>query len=170
MGKIVRNGVNYSYAENSFLVASVYSESQSYSIGDYVVYNEHLYKCISNTSAGNFNPSKWIETNTSNEIKTINKSIENRQTSGTGWMLDKTEVINVLSFDSFDITTEITIATTPKKTMKAAGILLYNNLNYYSEVDLDTSKTLKFYYYENGVKKLATIGKFTGQLLWTGEV
>lgn len=45
------------------IIAPAYSDSTTYHLGDYVIYNEHLYRCTATeTIAGDFNASDWSNT------------------------------------------------------------------------------------------------------------
>lgn len=65
----------------------LFSSSNNYSIGDYCIYNNTLYKCIATVAAGNdFNDTKWDETTISTELKnklTWNLLGEHSNTSDT---------------------------------------------------------------------------------------
>lgn len=60
------DGVNFAKG----LVADSYNEAGTYSVGDYCVYDNKLYRCITAiTSAESFNADKWTETQVCDEVK-----------------------------------------------------------------------------------------------------
>ena len=56
------------------MIASQYDSSNTYHAGDYVIYNDILYKSIDTTS-GDFDVTKWVQVNVTNEIKTTNGNL-----------------------------------------------------------------------------------------------
>ena len=69
MGTIMKNGVCYgSYLERDLAnpsgidlssVAPDYDSTKAYSVNDYCIYGNKLYRCTEDTTAGAFNASKW---------------------------------------------------------------------------------------------------------------
>ena len=62
-----------------------YSNTSTYAVGDYCIYNNKLYVC--NTAIGtaeNFDSSKWTETNIEEIISSIENNIESMNTITTG--------------------------------------------------------------------------------------
>lgn len=56
-------------------IAHVFSSSNTYSIGEYVLYNEKFYRCIiAVTTAGDWDATNWLEIKLSDEIETINST------------------------------------------------------------------------------------------------
>ena len=52
------------------LITNQYDSTQTYSVGDYCIYNNILYKCIIAINiAESWNPSKWTATNISVELE-----------------------------------------------------------------------------------------------------
>jgi len=59
--------------------AQTYYPLQGYSVGDYVLKDRTLYKCISPVASGGeaWNPDKWEEVKIADEIKEVNSTIDN---------------------------------------------------------------------------------------------
>ena len=64
--------ISDSYAQTYYLL-------QGYSVGDYVLKDRTLYKCISPVASGGeaWNPDKWEEVKIADEIKEVNSTIDN---------------------------------------------------------------------------------------------
>lgn len=64
------------------IIAEEYDESESYSEGQYVIYEDKLYKCVTDTFGGEFDPSDWSEITVSSEMysefSTINDALGRR--------------------------------------------------------------------------------------------
>ena len=62
--------------ESSIADAGVYTEGNSYAVGDYVYYEESLYQCnTAITNAGTWDSSKWDNVNLSDVIATVNQNV-----------------------------------------------------------------------------------------------
>lgn len=55
--------------------APAYSYSKAYEVGDYVNYSGYLFKCIADTTAGNFDNTKWQQVNVTDELGTAGVSL-----------------------------------------------------------------------------------------------
>lgn len=56
-------------AQIAYTIANVYDSAQTYSVGDYVIYQNTLYKCITAITVGEaFNPAKWTSVKVMNEM------------------------------------------------------------------------------------------------------
>lgn len=61
-------------------LASPFSKTKTYQLGDYVVYNEHFYKCINAvTTAGEFDPSDWQEVTLADDLADWKRILETAQ-------------------------------------------------------------------------------------------
>lgn len=61
----------------STLVSDVYSNQKTYVVGDYCIYNNVVYKCITPiTTSEEFTVAKWEKTSISKELNQLNKSVE----------------------------------------------------------------------------------------------
>ena len=66
------DGVNFAEAISS----DAYDNSKSYAVGDYCIYNNKLYRCITAIeSAEVFNIAKWEQTTLGNEVNRLNESL-----------------------------------------------------------------------------------------------
>ncbi len=64
-----------SYTENKDVISDKYDSSKTYSVGDYCIYNDTLYKCkTAVTSAEEFDSSKWEATNCGKELVALNSN------------------------------------------------------------------------------------------------
>lgn len=53
----------------AYTIANVYDSAQTYDVGDYVIYQNTLYKCVTAIAVGEaFNPAKWTSVKVMNEI------------------------------------------------------------------------------------------------------
>ena len=67
---------------NNQLLASAYDNTSTYSIGDFVIYNNTLYRCKTNVStAENFDSSKWTSVKVSDYIGQFESSLANTNDS-----------------------------------------------------------------------------------------
>lgn len=59
------------------LTTDKYSETSSYAIGDYAIYDDTLYRCTTAIGAGgeSWNSSHWAETSVAGELSTLNSSL-----------------------------------------------------------------------------------------------
>ncbi len=65
-----------SSAENKDVISDKYDSSKTYSVGDYCIYNDTLYKCkTAVTSAEEFDSSKWEATNCGKELVALNSNL-----------------------------------------------------------------------------------------------
>lgn len=56
-------------AQIAYTIANVYDSAQTYDVGNYVIYQNTLYKCITAITVGEpFNPAKWTSVKVMNEI------------------------------------------------------------------------------------------------------
>ena len=68
------DGVNFAEAISS----DAYDNSKSYAVGDYCIYNNKLYRCITAIeSAEAFNIAKWEQTTVGNEVNQLNSNLGN---------------------------------------------------------------------------------------------
>lgn len=60
------------------IISDTYSATKAYTIGEYCIYNNSLYKCIANTSAGitPTNSTYWTNTGVSKELKLMFEDID----------------------------------------------------------------------------------------------
>lgn len=58
------------------MIAEQYDDTTSYEVGDYVIYDDILYRCIVDTS-GSFDSIKWTQVNVTNELKAKEDEIQN---------------------------------------------------------------------------------------------
>ena len=60
------------------IISDVYSATKAYTIGEYCIYNNSLYKCIANTSAGiaPTNSTYWTNTSVSEELASNIRAID----------------------------------------------------------------------------------------------
>ena len=66
------DGVNFAKAISS----DAYDNSKSYAVGDYCIYNNKLYRCITAIeSAEAFNIAKWEQTTIGNEVSQLNNNL-----------------------------------------------------------------------------------------------
>lgn len=82
---------------NSGIIASEYSESTSYEIGDYCIYNANLYVCISPTT-GTFNNASWTQITVTSELQGIHTDIarlNNQPVLPTPSTSDATKLVSV---------------------------------------------------------------------------
>ena len=69
-----------SYTENKDVISDKYDSSKTYSVGDYCIYNDTLYKCKTQiTSAEEFDSSKWEPTNCGKEFEVLNSNLTELQ-------------------------------------------------------------------------------------------
>lgn len=69
-----------SYTENKDAISDKYDSSKTYSVGDYCIYNDTLYKCKTQiTSAEEFDSSKWEPTNCGKEFEVLNSNLTELQ-------------------------------------------------------------------------------------------
>ena len=67
------DGVNFAEAISS----DAYDNSKSYAVGDYCIYNNKLYRCITAIeSAEAFNIAKWEQTTVGNEVSKLNSNLD----------------------------------------------------------------------------------------------
>ena len=58
------------------IVSDAYSGSSTYNVGDYCIYDNKLYRCITAvTTAESFDSAKWKETSVKSELSTLNSNI-----------------------------------------------------------------------------------------------
>lgn len=62
---------------NRGAISSVWSSSTAYTAGQYAVYQNYIYKCIKNASAGTVptNTTYWEKTNLASEITSLNSNL-----------------------------------------------------------------------------------------------
>ena len=59
------------------VLADAYSTSSTYEVGEYCLYDEKLYRCISAiTTAESWTPAHWTETNIGDELESIKDELE----------------------------------------------------------------------------------------------
>ena len=76
-----RDGQLFTYDRGvSQIIADAYSITTAYIIGDYAIYNEKLYRCISPT-IGSFDEAKWEEVQIVDLIGEVNTKAQNAQTA-----------------------------------------------------------------------------------------
>ena len=69
-----------SYTENKDVISDKYDSSKTYSVGDYCIYDDTLYKCKTEiTSAEEFDSSKWEPTNCGKEFEVLNSNLSELQ-------------------------------------------------------------------------------------------
>ena len=69
------DGVNFAKGISS----DAYDNSKTYSVGDYCIYDNKLYRCITAIeSAEAFNVKKWKQTTVGNEVRRLNSNLENK--------------------------------------------------------------------------------------------
>lgn len=85
------------------ILSVIWSSSTAYTSGQYVIYQNYIYRCIKNAAAGTAptNATYWEKTNLASEITTLNSNLANIQSttpsvSGNG-------IINVDSIKSNSI-------------------------------------------------------------------
>ena len=65
-----------SYTKNKDVISDKYDSSKTYSVGDYCIYDDTLYKCKTEiTSAEEFDSSKWEPTNCGKEFEVLNSNL-----------------------------------------------------------------------------------------------
>lgn len=59
------------------VISDGYSATKAYTIGEYCIYNNSLYKCIANTSAGTAptNSTYWTSTSVSEELASLSERV-----------------------------------------------------------------------------------------------
>ena len=73
------DGVNFAEAISS----DAYDNSKSYAVGDYCIYNNKLYRCITAIeSAEAFNIAKWKQTTVGKEVKQLNSNLVEQKMLG----------------------------------------------------------------------------------------
>ena len=83
---------------NGSIDVDAYSDSSTYVVGDYCIYNNKLYIC--NTAietAESFNSSHWTETNIIDEINNINNNTKTNMQTDTAKELEITDSANALA-------------------------------------------------------------------------
>lgn len=66
------------------LVSDEFSETRTYIVGDYCIHNNTLYKCIRDIStAGPWDQSDWVSTNTGVELSSLNSALHKHETGTT---------------------------------------------------------------------------------------
>lgn len=95
------DGVNFAKDISS----DAYDNSKSYAVGDYCIYNNKLYRCITAIeSAEAFNVEKWEQTTVGKEVKQLNSNLNNHNsdttvhitsTERTNWNTAKTHADSV---------------------------------------------------------------------------
>lgn len=81
MGRIISNGITYAGATgfNEQILgdfAQEYDSTKTYAVGDFVIYNQLLYKCTTTISTAEaFNSSKWKQTTCGEEISATNSNL-----------------------------------------------------------------------------------------------
>ena len=86
--------------------ANVYDATQTYNVGDYCLYNNNLYRCITDiTTAESFDGTKWVRVKTTDEIKTCNVGIDtcNQQISQINADLTNRGGVTLLATATADI-------------------------------------------------------------------
>lgn len=69
-----------SYTESKDVISDKYDSSKTYSVGDYCIYDDTLYKCKTQiTSAEEFDSSKWEPTNCGKEFEVLNSNLTELQ-------------------------------------------------------------------------------------------
>ena len=73
------------------IVADKYDPTKTYAVGDYVIYTDLLYKCITTISEPEeFNPEKWNRAKLATEIEQINNSVSQKADKNN--VYDKTTI------------------------------------------------------------------------------
>ena len=104
-----------SYTENKDVISDKYDSSKTYSVGDYCIYDDTLYKCKTQiTSAEEFDSSKWEPTNCGKEFEVLNSNLNVRYNEdsdtiqvlyGGKWMdCMSANMNNLILFDNEDKT------------------------------------------------------------------
>ena len=58
------------------IIAPAYNTNKTYTVGEYCIYNNKMYKCTTSVDTpGSFNPNSWLETTNSDELSGLNSSI-----------------------------------------------------------------------------------------------
>ena len=72
------------------IISDAYSATKAYTIGEYCIYNNSLYKCIANTSAGitPTNSIYWTNTSVSEELASNARAIDSLSYKGLGQAID----------------------------------------------------------------------------------
>ena len=65
--------------------SSMWTASQAYVAGQYAIYNNYIYRCIKNASAGTLptDTTYWVKTDLASEISSLNSNIKNLNVKGT---------------------------------------------------------------------------------------
>ncbi len=80
-------------------ISDVYSAAATYAVGDYCIYNNILYKCITAISTPEeWDETKWESVKISNELNTINQSLDNKVDKDN--FADNTKIINLATSQS----------------------------------------------------------------------
>lgn len=69
LNRLMTDKVDALLFENRRISADEYDQTETYTVGDYAIYENVLYKCLEDTT-GNFDPSKWEMTNLAKELST----------------------------------------------------------------------------------------------------
>lgn len=69
LNRLMTDKVDALLFENRRISADEYDQTETYTVGDYAIYENILYKCLEDTT-GNFDPSKWEMTNLAKELST----------------------------------------------------------------------------------------------------
>ena len=78
-----------SYTANKDVISDKYDSSKTYSVGDYCIYDDTLYKCkTAVTSAEEFDSSKWEATNCGKELVALNSNLKWKEIAkdSTDWV------------------------------------------------------------------------------------
>ena len=75
---------NHGITETS-VIATTFSEASSYVPGDYVIYQEQLYKCATNVSPGLWNSNQWTSVLVGTELKRLSTSIGSITIYANNW-------------------------------------------------------------------------------------
>ena len=60
------------------IIAPAYNTNKTYTVGEYCIYNNKMYKCITSVDTpGSFNPNSWLETTNSDELSGLTSSLAN---------------------------------------------------------------------------------------------
>ena len=99
---------------NTNIIAENFGDSSSYEIGEYVIYNNNLFRCINNVNnTENWNPNDWTQVILTNDIHNLNDIINTiddniDDISDTVNVLDsKVNVINNIVADEINVTGDI---------------------------------------------------------------
>lgn len=114
----------------STLLSDAYSNQNTYSEGEYCIYNNVLYKCkAAISSAEEFNAEHWEKTSVSNEIAAANNNISNKQDAKTAITTSNIDLQSVKYATSAKTANSATNATAANS-LKSSGTGTAMTFNY----------------------------------------